>query len=60
MKYFSNFSTKTYAVSTQKNRLNAQEGSFQSFEHPKHMFKLIDKESITILYHAFKKECVTE
>ena len=28
-------STKTYVVGTQKNRLN---------EHPKHMFKLIEKE----------------
>ena len=50
MKYFSYFSTKTYVVGTQKDRLNAQEGSFQSFEHPKHMIKLIDKESITILH----------
>ena len=30
--YFSYFSTKTYVVGTQKNRLN---------EHPKHMLKLV-------------------
>ena len=42
--YFSYFSTKTYVVGTQKNRLN--DGSF---EHPKHMFKTMDKEIIAIL-----------
>ena len=38
--YFSYFSTKTYVVGTQKNHLN---------EHPKHMFKLMDKKIIAIL-----------
>ena len=33
-------STKTYAVGTQKHRLN---------EHPKHMLKLMDKKIFTIL-----------
>ena len=36
--YFSYFSTKTYVVGTLKNHLN--ETGF--FEHPKHMFKLMD------------------
>ena len=36
---FSNFSTKTYFVGTQKNRLN----EMFFFEHPKHMFKMADK-----------------
>ena len=34
--FFSYFSAKTYVVGTQK-------------KHPKHMFKLIDKEKMTIL-----------
>ena len=37
---FSYFSTKTYVVGTQKNRLD---------ELPKHMFKLMDKKIVTIL-----------
>ena len=37
--YFSYFSTKTYVVCAQKNRLN---------EHPKHMIKQIDKEIIQL------------
>ena len=49
--YFSYFSTKTYVVGTQKNRLD---------EHPKYMFKLmdkkIDKKIITILR---LKNCLT-
>ena len=45
-KLFSYFSSKTYVVGTQKNRLTAQDGSF---EHPKHMFKLIDKKIIASL-----------
>ena len=40
--YFLYFSFKTYGVGTQKNR----DGSF---EHPKHMFKLMGKKIITIL-----------
>ena len=39
-KLFSYFSTKTYVVGTQKNRLN---------EHPKQMFKLLGKEINAIL-----------
>ena len=38
--YFLNFSSKTYVLGTQKNRLN---------EHPKHMFKLMGKNIIAIL-----------
>ena len=34
---FSYFSSKTYVVGTQKNRLNET----VLFEHPKHMFKLM-------------------
>ena len=36
------FSSKTYVVGTQKNGL-------VSFEHPKHVFKLVGKKIITIL-----------
>ena len=43
--YFSYFSTKTYFVGTQKNRLNGT----VFFERPKHMFELMDKKIITIL-----------
>ena len=50
---FSYFSTKTYAVGTQKNRLN--ETGF--FEHPQHMFKLIGKKITTNLS---SKICFTE
>ena len=39
------FSTKTYAGGTQKNRLNES-----SFEHPKQMFKVMDKKIFTILH----------
>ena len=39
------FSTKTYVVSTQKNRL--KETGF--FEHPKHMLKLMGKKIFTLL-----------
>ena len=39
--YFLYFSSKTYVVGAQKNRLN---------EHPKHMFKLMGKKIITILH----------
>ena len=38
--YFSYFSTKTYVVGSQKNRLN---------EYPKHMLKLMGKKIFTIL-----------
>ena len=44
--YFSYFSTKTCVVGTQKNLLNET----RSFEHPKHMFKLMSEKRITILY----------
>ena len=37
-----NFSTKTYVVGSQKNRLN---------EHPKQMFKLMDKKILTAILH---------
>ena len=43
--YFSYFSTKTYVVGTQKNRLNET----VLFEHPKHMIKLSGKKIFTIL-----------
>ena len=43
-KLFSYFSTKTYVVGAQKNRLN-------EIEHPKHMFKLMGKE-IDAIYGA--------
>ena len=43
-KLFFLFLNQTYVVGTQKNRLI--DGSF---EHPKHMFKLMDKEIIAIL-----------
>ena len=43
-KYFTYLSTKTYIVGTQKNRL-----SNCSFEHPKQMFKLMDKKIFSIL-----------
>ena len=36
---FSYFSTKTYVLGSQKNRLNET----VLFEHPNHMFKLMDK-----------------
>ena len=39
---FSYFLTKTYVVGSQKNRLN-------SFQHPKHVFKLMGKEISAIL-----------
>ena len=39
-KYFFYFTTKTYVVDTQKNRLN---------DYPKHMFKLMGKEMNAIL-----------
>ena len=39
-----------HVVGTQKNRLEAQDGSF---EHPKQMFKLMDKEIIAILRNFF-------
>ena len=42
--YFSYFSTKTYIVGTQKNRLNEK----VPHEHPKHMFILMDKKIIAI------------
>ena len=45
-KLFSYFSTKTYVVGTQKNRLNFK-GS--SFENTKHMFKLMGKEIYALL-----------
>ena len=41
-------STKTYNVGTQKNRLDEY-----SFEHPKHMFKLMDKKISAILRKLF-------
>ena len=44
-KYFSYFSSKTYVVGTQKNRLN--ETGF--YENPKHMLKLTGKKLFTIL-----------
>ena len=44
--YFSYFSIKTYVVGTQKNR----DGSFV---HPKHVFKLMGKEIMTILRSSF-------
>ena len=47
--YFYYFSTKTYVVGTQKNRLNET----VLFEHPKHMFKQMDKKIITILRWNF-------
>ena len=51
--HFLYFSTKTYVVGTQKNHLNetVQEPSQWdgSFEHPKHMFKLMGKKIIRIL-----------
>ena len=43
--YFSNFSTKTYFVGSQKNRLDET----ILLEHPKHMFTLMGKKIITIL-----------
>ena len=43
------FSTKTYVVGTQKNRLH--ETFF--FEHPKHMLKIMGKEIFTILRRIF-------
>ena len=42
------FSTKLYVVGTQKNRLNET----GSFEHPKHMFKLMDKWIITFYIYT--------
>ena len=44
LKLFYYFSTHTYVVGTQKNRHNET-----SFEHPKHMFKLMDQKIIAIL-----------
>ena len=43
-KYFSYFSTKTYVVGTQKNRL-IETGSV---EHPKFMFKLMGKKYLQL------------
>ena len=42
--YFSYFSTKTYVVGTQKNC---------SFEHPKHIFKRMDKKILTSFLKMF-------
>ena len=42
-KLFSYFSTKTYVVGAQKNCLN-ETVLLGSFEHPKHMFKLMGKQ----------------
>ena len=44
--YFSYFSTKTYVVGTQKNRLNET----ILLSSKKHMFKLIDKKLSTFLH----------
>ena len=44
-KFVSYFSTKTYLVGTQKNRLN----EMVLFEHPKHTLKLMGKKIITLL-----------
>ena len=54
-KYFSYFSTKTCVVGTQKNLLI--DGSF---DHPKHMFKLMDKKIITILILARRFLCLMQ
>ena len=45
LSYFFYFSTKTYVLGTQKNRLNET----VLLEHPKYMFKVIGKKIITIL-----------
>ena len=44
-KYFSYFSTKTYVVDTQKDRLNET----VLFDYPKHMFKWMSKKIIIML-----------
>ena len=41
------FSTKTYIVGTQKNRLN------DSFDLPKHMLKWMDKKMLTIVHRKY-------
>ena len=43
--FFINFSTKTYVVGTQK-KPSQRDGSF---EHPKHIFKVMGKKIMTIL-----------
>ena len=43
--FSSYFTTKTYVVGAQKNRLNET----VLFEHPKHMLQLISKKIFTIL-----------
>ena len=48
-KLFFYFSAKTYVVGTQKNHLNET----VLFEHPKHMFKLMDKK-ITMIINSKK------
>ena len=45
--YFSYFSTKTYVVGSQKNRLN------ETFEHPKHMLKLMGKKYLQVYAKIF-------
>ena len=49
--YFTYFSTKTYVVGTQKNRLNETVllNGDGSFEHPKRKFKLMGKKIFTLL-----------
>ena len=49
--YFSESSTKTYVVGTQKNCLieTVLLSRDSSFEYPQHMFKLMDKKIITIV-----------
>ena len=42
--YFLYFSSKTYVVGTQKNRLN------ETVQNTKHMFKLMGKKIISILH----------
>ena len=50
---FSYFSTKTYVVCAQKNRLDETVHPEGSFEHLKHMFKMMDKKIIAILHIYF-------
>ena len=46
------FSTKTYVLGTQKNRLN--ETVHGSFDHPKHMLTLMGKKIFTIFKFTLK------
>ena len=54
--YVSYFLTKTYIVDAQKNHLNET----GSYEHPKHMFGMIDKIKITILHLKIAYICAYE